>query len=619
MSFLSPSAFWLSLLLPALVLLYMLKLRRQEVLVASTYLWKRSLEDLHANAPFQRLVKNLLMFAQLLALAVLVFAAAKPTLAGRLGSGRTLALLIDTSASMRSSDVAPSRLDAALAAARRLVEGLEAGDRCLLVAFGSKPRILASLTDEKAVLLAALKSVPPTDTEGSAREALLIAGSVLRGHRNASVILLGDGGASGLDAPLPDGIEVRYLKVGERARNAGITALDARPYAQEEGRYQVFVETRGTGIAQGRLSLFADGGLVDARRVAWEAGRPGATFFEVKAGADTRIRAVLDVEDDLAVDNEAFLVLSERPRRRILLVGEGNYFLERLLNLDPGYDLFTIKPAEYAAQAAAGAGGGYDLTVFDRWAPPALPPGGHLLIHAVPPIEGFKNLGTLEHPLVTDWKRAHPLMRFANFSNLQVRKAIRWEHPAWAVPLLESSGGPLILMAERGPVRAAVVGFDLLGDTDWPFRLSFPVFIHNAIRTLGGGDGTEMRGLRTGETLVVRRPPGGAAPSCTVESPDGRKVVLAFDAEGTATFADTLTPGFYAVETEGTTRHYGASLRSARETDTAPAEEGTLARAGTPMASGRAALEPRSSWGWFAVAALALLLLEWAMYHRRWL
>src|SRR3954471_7865608 len=101
----------LALVPPAIVALYFLKLKRQPLEVPSTYLWSRAIEDLHVNSLWQRLRQSLLLLLQLLLVIFIALALLRPGKKGTELSGERFIFLIDTSASMSATDVAPTRLD----------------------------------------------------------------------------------------------------------------------------------------------------------------------------------------------------------------------------------------------------------------------------------------------------------------------------------------------------------------------------------------------------------------------------------------------------------------------------------------------------------------------------
>src|SRR5207244_5732285 len=96
-----------------LVLLYFLTMRRQPLQVPSTFLWRKSVDDLHVNSLFQWLRKNLLLLLQLACVLLLIFAVMEFKVFG--SEGDHYILMIDSSASMAVADVdrEPNRLEAA--------------------------------------------------------------------------------------------------------------------------------------------------------------------------------------------------------------------------------------------------------------------------------------------------------------------------------------------------------------------------------------------------------------------------------------------------------------------------------------------------------------------------
>ena len=112
MPFTSPLALLGLLFVPAVIAMYLLKLRRDEAIVPSTLLWNRLVADVEANAPWQRLRRSLLLLLQLLLVIALAILAARPFIERPAGLARDIVLVIDASASMGATDVVPDRLTA---------------------------------------------------------------------------------------------------------------------------------------------------------------------------------------------------------------------------------------------------------------------------------------------------------------------------------------------------------------------------------------------------------------------------------------------------------------------------------------------------------------------------
>src|SRR3954447_26912329 len=115
----------LALVPPAIVALYFLKLKRQPLEVPSTYLWRKSIEDLHVNSLWQKMRQNLLLFLQLLLVLLLLFALLRPSFNGSENPGERLIFLIDNSASMSATDVKPTRLDVAKKKVSDLIDAMD--------------------------------------------------------------------------------------------------------------------------------------------------------------------------------------------------------------------------------------------------------------------------------------------------------------------------------------------------------------------------------------------------------------------------------------------------------------------------------------------------------------
>src|SRR6266536_4341710 len=178
MNLLAPLALALGITLPIVVVFYLLKVRRHDEEVSSTFLWNDLIRDLAAHEPLQRLRWNLLLLLQLLALALLTFAVARP-FSEQVGQKPVQAvLLLDGSASMQAKDVQPSRFSKAVDAARSTLLSLPENSLATAILVAAHPQVLVAATSDRRQVEKVLADATPSGAAADMREALLLARSL---------------------------------------------------------------------------------------------------------------------------------------------------------------------------------------------------------------------------------------------------------------------------------------------------------------------------------------------------------------------------------------------------------------------------------------------------------
>ena len=510
MSLISPLNLLFAGLLGAIVLLYMLRLKRRERVVPSNLLWQSAIRDLQANAPWQRLRSSLLMWLQLAFLALAVFALARPAIKVFAAGGQTVAIIIDGSASMGASDVSPSRFDDARGRADRLINGLASGDSGTVLLAGARTRVLAPLTAEKNSLKRAVDNARKTDTSSDLRESIVLAASLLRDKKNPQIYVFSDGAAPALQDLDVGKVGLQFVKIGSSDDNLAITALDARRDYGGTNNAQVFatVSNFGDSAKTINLELSRDGNLLTVRPMKVPAAQtkngarvPGVAselFDDLKFDSGL-FGAKFDNKDALTSDNTAWANLDAPRQLSVLLVG-ANPFLEKALNLDPNVKLFVGSPP---------AGRDFDVIVCNGSVPANLPDANQLLFNVVTPLAPVEKIGIAEQPSVADYDRRNPVTRYAPWNDVRFVQSQAVKLKPWGQAVVEAERTPLVVAGERSGKRVVWCGFDLL-DTDLPLRVAFPIFVTNSLRWLtsprGLDAGNEGATLRTGGRCRYSRP-----------------------------------------------------------------------------------------------------------------
>lgn len=479
--------------IPALVILYFLKLRRRTVEVSTTLLWKKAIQDLQANAPFQKLRKNILLLLQLLVLAAALLALAQPRTTAQSQGGRRLVLMIDRSASMNSTDDTTLRTRLELAKERALeqVEQLRQGDlfgsgsgkadEAMVIAFDAGAEILSGFTSDRAALRDAIGSIAPTDGPSEMVDAFKLAQAQrprkvvfdaaangattaieaegLVGGQALEFHLFSDGRVGGLDEVDPredDAFE--YHAVGSpTAGNIGLIGLRAERGYEDPTQVSIYVGLQSTDDRERsvEVELGIDGvGIAGIKTVvvpaattpvaAAEGTRPtpaqtGVVFELTRPQgflATIAVRTGDSVEGDvLRADNLGWVVVPPARRASVAVVTRGNLFITSALEGLPLARLDTMSPAEYDALVRDGRADRYDVVVLDGTLPAPMAagapaPGRYLIMGAVPePPFGVLDKGETGPDAVLDWSRTHPVLRDVVLDGLRIGRGRAVEVP----------------------------------------------------------------------------------------------------------------------------------------------------------------------------------------------
>jgi hypothetical protein len=448
--------------------------------------------------------------------------------------------------------------------------------------------------------------------------ALTLAAAGGQAAERFNVVIVGDGGlgeASGLPA-IPG--EVSYVPVGQSNSNLAITALATSALAGKRPQLFSQIHNYGDNDAEVIFSLRVDGELFDSERYTVPAKGDQAIISRALPENFTTLHAGLTIPaastlaDYLREDNDAFAVSSGIDSRRILLMSEGNLFIEQVLRSLPGLQSFVgdvTRPLP---------GQPFDLYIFDGWLPDALPTSDLFIINPPRTTELFTLAPTSQDTANIRVRSDDPRMQFVDFGSVDVLQFKPLTNIAWADTLISADGGPLLVAGEVGGRQVAILTFDLR-ESNLPLNIAWPILMSYMMDWFAPRNTiVERTSLSVGESLLVR--PTVEADSVRVRLPDGTNQSFPLERE-TVVFADTAAPGLYTFDVlDGEevvqTQTVAVNLFDAAESDITP--RATINIAGQTIAeSEREEPGQREFWPEVALLALLLLVIEWVVYQRR--
>lgn len=630
MQFLNPTAFYLLGVIPIVVLLHFLKLRRSTRRVPSIMFWLSTDEDRRANVPFQRLRNLLLPLLQVLFLLLLVSSVARPALQRPGFAPGKAILIVDNSASMSSQEMEATRLTLAKQETQQYITEISAsGGMMLMVTTASDTYIRQTFTTDTTKLHDAIANITQNQAPRDLRPVFDAAMRYADSPQDR-IVFFSDTFENLPDTSLP----VQKIGVGGKAENIGIIRFSVEMLADH---YEVLIGIQNftDTSTEFDVQLAVENVPLDDRTVSISPNETKSVLFsgDPRGLAGKMLSGHLNVDDDFLLDNATWALLSGISPLRILLVSDNQKSLlpELLKSYGEHVTVNWVDPADYHGTGDA------DIAIFDGGTLPGreafgdfseVASGTHL-IFINPGIHlPFMSKDTSAVEMDKDATRVikedenHPLMMGVSLQGLRVSESMHRTLPLWGHSLVETEKGTLIWIGSEANTRLLIFEFDAFNPEISPFALTIPdapQFFYQCLAWLEAGtapiqpllsqeNGTR-HAFRTGERVRITLAQEGR--TLQVQKPDETTVKL-----DNPIFAQTDQIGVYTLlAADQPLERFTVNLLSATESALPYPPTTEITDIPSDVENG---LQPMTHeiWRWFALSACLFLLVEWWFYHR---
>ncbi|WP_432664859.1 BatA and WFA domain-containing protein [Wukongibacter baidiensis] len=594
MSFFSPMHFLFLLGTIPIIIMYLLKKRHQDFEISSTFLWQRAVADIEANAPWQRLRKNILLILQLLAFIMLVFFLVKPYLISSTLDVDNLIVVLDKSLSMGTLEDSKSRFERSKEDIDEIIDNLKSNGTLTLITMGSTPDVIINKSGDKSVLSRKLKDIDISNEADNPEDTLSLIKAMTKDLENYRIIFYTD-----------KNIDMDNAIVKNTWSNQSNVLIESLSCKQVNNSISALVQVRNYGNTDVKtdLIIYSEDEIYDVKEVELKANDSKKIYIEGMPMSSI-VKAELDVEDALMADNIRYSVVRSNQLQKVLFTTSGNVFLEKAIALNENIELY--KTNEVLSDVS-----GYDLYIYDGLFPKELPKDGNIFILNPNTLEGVVDVsGSMNQGDITI--HDDDLLRYVNF-DISMSKVKALSQPGWAKPFMFSNDKAIALKGEKENQRFVIVGFDI-HDTDFPLKYDFPIFVQNVLDYTLSFNTQRKTEVLSGEDINIDVSPKSS--EVYVETPDRnrRKVGPPFPV---AAFTDTDGIGVYTIEQiiddKVNKNFFASNVNTIKESNV---NQSIRARDKLNTENNVKEKGMKNLKNIFLVLALLLLVVEWVVYNR---
>ncbi|WP_341320152.1 BatA and WFA domain-containing protein [Solibacillus sp. FSL H8-0523] len=577
MGFMQIANSWM-IVFPLIVLLYyFFRKKYTKKVVSSTLFWEEAMHETKASPYIKRLQKNILLFLQLAALLLFMFALMNPYIATKELKGQQVIFVVDTSATMLAGKDEPL-LEQHKRELKRLIEQAD-GMPMTLITTGSQPQIITRQEESSRAVLQKLNEVDITYETAQLPKSIDVVQSFI-GQTATSVYVFTDAlekAALPVDSEL---VEWHVYGQTDKLNNVALTKFAAM---QQEDSVTALVQITNEMDEAQQLKLIISNaqGTVKEEQLVIE---PNATTSHVLSdlAPSGALTAMIELGDDYATDN-TWSTLLQAPSMEVRLDPAMHALVQK--GFTSVYDQVVFYNEEELTSTATDG-----LIVSNKVA--YLEQKQPLLLIGRDDVEG---------KVVQQFAQSsnHPLFNFSALDEIYIQTLYPPFEDFETIATVDEE--PFIQLSNKGDI---IVLADI-EETDWPLHPSFPLFLWSAIQQIG----SHSQHLGTFSPLQ----------SASIVIPQNDWSI--FDEDGA--FLQTISngkqfvapskPGFYEMTAEEELRYFTVELGLEERSIT----QGETYQLGSIAGTSQIEDGHNSLMLWLVVLVLVLLFIEWEVQRRR--
>jgi len=633
MGFINLLAFGYLASIGLVVLLYVFNKKKNVVHVSSLIPWGILKEDSVRSKVFKI---DLLFVLQTLLILLLIFFLVRPYLKSSIIniSGKNVVLVVDSSASMQTVEDNETRFDKARTQALKMIGKLGQEDKMMIISSNYSSRVVSDFTDDKGKLNKTITGLMPKDTGTNLDEGVSLGVSFLKNAERGEMYVLTDRSASSINFTNLKSGNIKFITFGEDSANVAITSFDVyqdmfKDYREREA--YVTIENYANEIKTVRLSVYLNDEIIMEEELELS-GNEQKTLSIMNLNAPGILKASIQADDFLLVDNTAYAIINEIKPINILLVSDNYRLKEELAKIEQSTRRIIvthIAVSEYEQEDIKN----YDAAIFHKFYPNNNPDINALYItpylYSSKEASAFRDVLISDHKLeltvkILDWDTTHPAMlHLTSLDDLNIESAFTVKPPDWSIPLIKISDNlndsPIAFAGWYEGKKIISLGFDL---SDFDFSksdgLRMLIMTLNIIQWLNPYEAVDNSKLLTGGQYRLNY-----ALTESVEIVTPQNEILKYDVNDDSTemnfvFNKIDYTGEYKISGTNFNSRFVANLFDANESRVAPETVSDEELKFEEKAAETLTKDEKNEFGkYFLLLVPFILLIEWLLYHKK--